>query len=265
LKLQLLLKPFQFLYTLWVGITYFIFMLIAFPLFFILHATLDEVRAHRILMLGYANWWARWWSFISGIRMQAVKNPNIKTGESYVFVSNHTSNLDAMLWVYSVDNLSKGLAKKELLKVPILGYLFKKTCVIVDRSSKESRKKSIEKMKEEMKKGISIFIFPEGTRNKTGKPLQPFHDGAFRIAIELQKPIAPLVMINTGSLMPSGTLLLKPGKVKCVFLDPIDTKGLTEDHVEELKNKVFAVMENAILKETAMSRKYNAQLEPLNY
>jgi 1-acyl-sn-glycerol-3-phosphate acyltransferase len=244
--LKFLLKPLQLLYVLWVFIAYSVFVLIGVPLFFVLHLLLDEVKAHRILMLGYANWWATVWGFLCGIRMQAVRNPNVKKEESYVFIANHNSNLDAMLWVYSVENLSKGLAKKEVLDFPVLGYLFKKTCVIVDRSDKESRRRSYALMKEEMNKGISIFIFPEGTRNKTGKPLQPFHDGAFRIAIDVQKPIAPVVMLNTGKLMPSGSLFYKPGKVKCIFLDPIPTEGLTEADLEELKNKTFAMMERVV-------------------
>ncbi|HXH19282.1 MAG TPA: lysophospholipid acyltransferase family protein [Chitinophagales bacterium] len=243
--------PFRLLYTLWAGGTYFIFMLIAFPLFFTLHLLMDEIKAHRILMLGYAKWWAAVWGFLCGFKMQVVKNPKVKKDESYVFVSTHNSNLDAMLWVYATDNLSKGLAKTELLKVPILGYLFKKTCVIVDRSSKESRRKSMEAMKAEMGKGVSIMIFPEGTRNKTGMPLQPFHDGAFRIAIDLQKPIVPVVMLNTGALMPSGSILFKPGTARCIFLDPIPTAGLTEADLEELKRKTFALMEKTVVENDA--------------
>lgn len=245
--MNLLHKTLQLIYTAWASVTYFIFMLIAFPLFFGLHLLLDEITAHKILMLGYAHWWARWWGFLCGIRMDVVKNQNVKTDESYVFVANHNSNLDAMLWVYSTGNLSKGLAKKELLSVPILGYLFKKTCVIVDRGDKESRKRSIEKMKQEMKRGVSIFLFPEGTRNKSVQPLLPFHDGAFRIAIDLQKPIVPLVMLNTGSLIPAKWNLFKPGRVKCVFLDPIPTEGMTDENLVALKNRTFAMMEKVVV------------------
>ncbi len=200
-------------------------------------------------MLGYAHWWAKWWGFICGIRMEVVRNPKVKKDESYVFTGNHKSNLDAMLWVYSVDNLSKGLAKREVLDFPVLGYLFKKTCVIVDRGDKDSRKNSYALMKEEFSKGISIFIFPEGTRNKTKLLLQPFRDGAFRIAIDLQKPIAPVVMLNTGALIPNRGILFKPGKVKCIFLDPIPTAGMTEANLEELKSKTFAVMEKVLADE----------------
>ena len=223
-------------------------MLVAFPLFFILHLLLEEVEAQRILMLGYVKWWAATWGFLSGFKMEVVKNSNVRKDEAYVFVGNHNSNLDAMLWVYATDNLFKGLAKKELLSVPVLGYLFKKTCIIVDRSDKESRRKSIDKMKEEMKRGISIYIYPEGTRNKTDKPLQPFRDGAFRMAIDLQKPLVPVVMLNTKTLMPGSWKLFTPGTVKCIFMDPIPTEGLSELYLDELKSKVFSLMEGVVVK-----------------
>lgn len=256
------LRALQLLYTLWVGVIYFIFMVIAFPLFLVLHLLLPEIKAHRVLMFGYAKWWAAAWAFLSGFDMQVARNPKVKKEESYVFVANHNSNLDAMLWVHATGNLFKGLAKKELLSVPILGYLFKKTCVIVDRSDKESRKKSMEMMKQEMLRGISIFIFPEGTRNKTGKPLQPFHDGAFRIAIDLQKPIVPVVMLGTGERIPPGIRLFKPGKVQCIFLDPVPTDGLTEANLEELKSKIFAMMERTVIEKTFQDNQNRSVSKP---
>ena len=239
----------RLLYSFWVSAVYIFLMLIAFPLFFILHGLMDEVKAQKLLMFGYVKWWTTTWGFLSGFKMVIAGNPKIKKQESYVFVANHNSNLDAMLWVHATGNLFKGLAKKELQKVPVLGYLFQKTCIIVDRSDKESRRKSIEKMKREMSKGISILIFPEGTRNKTEAPLQPFKDGAFRIAIDLQKPIAPVVMLNTRSLMPGNWKPFKPGKAKCIFLDPIPTEGLTEADLETLKSKTYQIMEEAIMRE----------------
>jgi len=102
-------------------------------------------------------------------------------------------------------------------------------------------------LREAAQKNISIIMFPEGTRNITDKPLQPFYDGAFRIAIDLQKPLAPFVMINTGVLMPSTNFFYKPGIVKCIYLNPVSTEGLEEKDMESLKAKVFARMEKAIL------------------
>jgi len=252
--MKILLKPLQFLFTLWVGVTYIFFMLLVFPLFFLLYATLDEVKAHRHVMK-IIRYWAAAWGFLCGFRFEVSGREKISEKECYVFVSNHVSNLDAMVWAYANRHLMKALAKKELTKIPVLGYLFKKTSVIVERGSKESRQESMKALREAAEKNISIFIFPEGTRNRGQKPLQPFYDGAFRIAIELQKPVAPLVICNTGLLMPGGSIFFRPGAVKCIFLEPIPTCGLEESDMESLKSRVFALMEKAVLENDERFRK----------
>jgi len=188
------------------------------------------------------------WAFLSGVRIKVIDQDKVPNDRAYVFVSNHQSNLDAMIWGYSNIYYVKGLAKKELMKIPILGFIFRKTCVIVDRSSKESRRESFDNLRNIIKDNISIFFFAEGTRNKTDKPLQPFYDGAFRVAVELQEPIAPVLLCDSSYLMPNNSLLFRPGTAKCVFLDPVSTKGLTEADIPVLKQRVFEMMEKGIIK-----------------
>jgi 1-acyl-sn-glycerol-3-phosphate acyltransferase len=134
------------------------------------------------------------------------------------------------------------LAKKELKKIPIFGWIAQAATIIVDRSSPESRKKSIDKLKAALKHGISILIFAEGTQNRTKEILQPFHDGAFRIAVDTQQPILPMVVIGAGKLMPPGTVNLKPGKIRIYVGNEIPTAGLTVKEVSALKQKTFEVM-----------------------
>jgi 1-acyl-sn-glycerol-3-phosphate acyltransferase len=134
------------------------------------------------------------------------------------------------------------LAKKELLKLPVFGWITRVTCVVVDRSSPQSRKRSIDQLIKILKLGISILIFPEGTQNKSGEPLQPFHDGAFRIAIETQQPILPLVVLNAGKLMPPKRLFLQPGLIRIYVGEPIPTAGMTVNEVPELKEKIRLLM-----------------------
>ncbi|GIV35122.1 MAG: 1-acyl-sn-glycerol-3-phosphate acyltransferase [Chitinophagales bacterium] len=241
-------KAIQFFYTIWVVLTYIPFMVFAVVVIIIAHNLFNEIKAHCIV-LRYCRWWAAVWAFLCGIRIKVKYNPSIKEDQSYVFVSNHCSNLDAMVWAYAARNSSKGLAKKELLLVPFLGYIFSKVCVIVDRGDKESRRKSMELLKAEMKKGISLLIFPEGTRNKSNQPLQSFHSGAFRIAVELHKPIVPVVICNSGHLIPPGRALFRPGTVKCIFLEPISVEGKTETDIEDLKSEAYRRMEAVLLQE----------------
>jgi len=141
----------------------------------------------------------------------------------------------------------KPLAKKELLKIPVFGWIARSAAVIVDRSSGESRKKSMDKLKKILSEGTSILLFAEGTQNRTTEPLQPFKDGAFRIAIDTQQPILPMVVVGAGPLMPPGTIRMKPGKVKVIVGKEIPTKGLTPEDQQALKHRTFESMKQLIL------------------
>jgi 1-acyl-sn-glycerol-3-phosphate acyltransferase len=98
-------------------------------------------------------------------------------------------------------------------------------------------------------KNISVVIFPEGTRNRTGKPLKNFYDGAFRLAIETQTPILPMVYCNCLHMWNNDEFLIHPVDLKAIYLSPIETKGMTESDEPALKDKVYIMMEEVILKE----------------
>jgi 1-acyl-sn-glycerol-3-phosphate acyltransferase len=100
----------------------------------------------------------------------------------------------------------------------------------------------MQNLKDVLHLGINILIFPEGTQNRSKEPLQPFYDGAFRIAIETQQPIMPMVVIGAGRLMPPKKFFIQPGKIKIVIGDEIDTTGLQLSDVDQLKEKVKNVM-----------------------
>ena len=119
--------------------------------------------------------------------------------------------------------------------------------MIVDRSSGESRKKSMDKLKKILLGGLSILIFAEGTQNRTKQILQPLKDGAFRIAIDTQQPILPIVIVGAGPLMPPGTLNLSPGKIKIIVAPEIATTGLSNEDLPALKQKTSAIMKDMIL------------------
>jgi len=162
---------------------------------------------------------------------------------AYVILANHRSNYDAPVAAASTFGSIRYLIKHELLKVPLLGSLFKRSAVSVDRTSHESRKASMELLNNYLKDGQSIFIFPEGTRNKSGENnLLPFKDGAFRLAIDLQVPILPQVYINTDYIMPYKPLLMRPARIDVYYLDPISTEGLTMQDLQNLKEQVRSVI-----------------------
>lgn len=190
--------------------------------------------------------WSWTFSKLNFIPYQILGRENIQPGKSYIYISNHTSYLDIPGVCLTVPTQIRPLAKKELQKLPIFGWIVKPACVVVDRSSVESRKKSMTHLKEVLKRGISILVFPEGTQNRTREPLQPFFDGAFRIAIETQQPILPMVILNAGNLMPAGTFQARPGKVRIVVSPEISTSGLTLNDTQKLKQLTFERMQELI-------------------
>jgi 1-acyl-sn-glycerol-3-phosphate acyltransferase len=186
------------------------------------------------------------WCFVVGIRIK-LKGKTIRdSAEPCLIVSNHGSNLDMMTAPHVLKPKVSPLAKEELKKIPMLGYMFKAVSVLVNRKDAESRRRSLEEMKKHLNNGTFIFIYPEGTRNRTKNPLKDFYDGAFKTAIELQKPIMPLIFLNLRKVAPIWSFFMQPGKVTGEFLEPIPTVGLTELDVPALKEKVYNIMYNYI-------------------
>lgn len=188
----------------------------------------------------------KFWSFVfflgAGIRIVQKNRKILKKSLPAIFVGNHGSNLDMFLGAYCMPLNIKPLAKVQLRKMPILGHLFAAVCVLVDRSSKESRDKSSRAMMAEIIKGNSIFIFPEGTRNRGNQPVNDFYDGAFRFAIESQRPIVAMCTINARGVAPSENYSVRPGKITVVFLGPYETEGLKKEDVGKLKKQIHREM-----------------------
>jgi 1-acyl-sn-glycerol-3-phosphate acyltransferase len=191
--------------------------------------------------------WSWVFSQLTRITYDFYGTEHIKKGHSYIYVSNHTSFLDLPGIRMIIPGQFRPLAKKELLKIPIFGWIAQAATIIVDRSSHESRRKSIDRLKKFLAEGISILIFAEGTQNRSKELLQPFHDGAFRIAIDTQQPIIPMVVIGAGKLMPPSTIEMRPGKIRIYVGEEIPTTGLTSNDVAMLKAKTFEKMTQMII------------------
>lgn len=191
--------------------------------------------------------WSWTFSKLNFIPYDITGKENIHPGKSYIYVSNHTSYLDIPGVCLTVPTQIRPLAKKELKKIPVFGWIVRPACVIVDRSSNESRRKSMDHLKAVLRRGISILIFPEGTQNQTKEPLAPFYDGAFRIAIETQRPILPLLILNAGNLMPPKKMSIKPGKITIKVQHEIPTEGLTLSDLPALKERIFHQMKEVVI------------------
>lgn len=231
------------LYTFWVFLVFTMFMILFLP-----GLTLPFIFGIRTSWIGYKFLWIWSWIFskLTFIRYRFEGLENFKSGQSYIYVSNHTSFLDLPGLRLAIPGEFRPLAKKELLKIPLFGWIAKGSTIIVDRSSAESRRKSIDKLKVILAKGISILLFAEGTQNRSKEIMQPFKDGAFKIAIDTQQPILPMVVKGAGPLMPPGTINLKPGTITIQIGNQIETAGLKSSDLDSLKAGTFETMKRML-------------------
>ena len=236
----------KYIYGFWLACT---FLLTTFAMLFCYLFLFLIPYRYQIIGVYYVNRiFIYTWSFFVGYFYNIKGNENIKKNLTFVVVSNHINIIDVISISVGLRVYAKPLVKKELIKIPGIGQLFSLMCLTVDRSNKESRHASMVKMLSDLKQGISIFIFPEGTRNRSNLPLLPFYDGAFELAIKAQVPILPVIQLNTRKLNPNNTLMFRPGIIELVHLPSIPTIGLTMDNLQELKAKVHAIMSEFILK-----------------
>lgn len=176
---------------------------------------------------------------LAGIRLQVEGRDKLDPAQSYVIVSNHRSSLDFILNAYAFPGIFRFLAKRELQQIPVFGWIVKKMCLTVDRRSAMSRARSVVDIKKQLAAGWSIFIYPEGSRNRTEKSLGPFYDGAFRIAIQTKAPVAVQTVLNVRDVTAAaGSADLWPGTVRIAWDEPMPTAGLTAADIPALKEEV---------------------------
>ncbi len=191
--------------------------------------------------------WAKLWYFFIGITHKEIYETPHDKSKQYVFVANHISYMDIPPAILAIHQPFRVLGKYEMVKVPIFGWIYKAAVILVDRRDAERRAKSVRAMKAGLKYGLSIFLFPEGTFNETEKPLKDFFDGAFRLAIEAQTPIKPLLFVDTVKrLHYRSVFTLTPGKCRVVYLQEVSTKGLTLKELPSLKQQVYTMMEEGL-------------------
>ncbi len=173
---------------------------------------------------------------------------NFKKGEQYVVVINHNSLADIPVSSPWIPGPNKTLAKMEMSRIPLFGMIYRTGSILVDRKKEGSRRESISKMQETLDMGIHLCLYPEGTRNKTDEPIQPFFDGAFLTAIKAQKPVMPCLIFNTGKILPHNKKFwARPMPIGIHFLEPVLTAGLTSSDVTGLKERVHKTMEEYYL------------------
>ena len=186
------------------------------------------------------NVWMKVFFVLTGVKRIFKGTENFKKGENYIVICNHRSFMDVPLSSPGIPGANKTIAKAGMAKIPFFGLIYKSGSVLVDRKSEQSRKASYTKMKEVLQMGLHMCLYPEGTRNKTNEPLQRFHDGAFKLAVETEKKIIPAVIFYTNIVLPRNkTFYFWPHKVEMHFLEAIPVKDrLAEDIKQEAFEKI---------------------------
>ncbi|MGB8507391.1 MAG: lysophospholipid acyltransferase family protein [Pyrinomonadaceae bacterium] len=193
------------------------------------------------LVYPWALFGARNWLRLSGVHVRVRGLEHLDPKQSYVFVANHRSFLDTATLFFHLRRRIGILAKKELLKVPILGYgMGHVNIMAIDRSNRTRAIQTMKEATDRLRRGVSMGVFAEGTRSGPGG-LLPFKKGAFYMAIEAGVPVVPVAIKNTDKLMGKGTGVARPGSIEMVVLPPIATAGLsTDEDVKRLAEQTRA-------------------------
>ncbi len=243
--MHLVKKIAGFFYSVYAMILFVGIMLLVFP-FVILASLFGRIRGGNLVYRLCSLWADIWFPLIFIFHKKIYLSPHDRS-RSYIFVSNHISYLDSAVLVKAYRQPIRALGKVEMAKVPIFGYIYRNAIVTVDRSSAENRARSIRVLKSVIRKGISVLVFPEGTFNTSGKPLLEFYDGAFRIALETQTPIKPVLFLDTFDRMHYRSIFsLNPGISRILYLDEIPVDGLSLSELPQLKATTAAIMEKAL-------------------
>jgi len=238
-------KPLQFFYCLYAFLLFVLLTFIAFP-FVMISLVFGKVKGGNIIYQ-ICKYWARIWYLFIGISHKEIYESPHNIKQQYIFVGNHSSYIDIPPIVLIAHQPIRVLGKYEMVKIPVFGLIYKAAVILVDRSNSATRAKSVRALKAAIHNNISIFIFPEGTFNESSQPLKSFYDGAFRIAIETQTPIKPILLVDTIDRLHYNSIFsLTPGRNRVIYLEEVSVEGFSISDISILKEKVFQLMESGL-------------------
>jgi 1-acyl-sn-glycerol-3-phosphate acyltransferase len=231
---------------LWHNFLLYLFVILSVPpasLFVILISPFDRQKntGHYI-----SRWWMKLVLWLSGVKLSVSGLENLRKDGVYIFAANHQSQFDIPVLEVGLPYQIRWLAKKSLFRIPFFGWGLKAIGYIpVDRKNPRAGLKSLIAAAEKVKEGLSVVIFPEGTRSPDGK-LLPFKSGGFVLAIKSGCPVVPVAVCGTREIMPKGKLYVRPGKVRVKIMPPVETRGLSLKDKEDLARRVREKIEEAL-------------------
>ncbi len=237
-------KFFLLLWRFWFYSLVFFTILIALP---VLVVVISHERFYKSFYK-VAQLWGKTILFGMGFWSEIETMQEIVKGKSYMFIANHTSMIDIMLMLSVINNPCVFVGKVELTKIPLFGFIFKRTSITVDRSCFNSRKEVYLEAQKRLNSGLSICIFPEGlVPGDESIVLSEFKNGAFRLAIEHQIPIVPMTFYDCKKRFSYTFLSGNPGKLRVKIHPFIETRGLSLNEKDTLKKQAFELIYNELL------------------
>ena len=231
-------------YPLWILYRIWFYILVALPIIILFPILLISISKDKWYPFFFkiARIWAKVILIGMGFNWKIESEQTPKKNESYMFVANHTSMVDIMLMLVSVKNPFVFVGKKELAKIPLFGYFYKRTCILVDRSSYKSRQAVFLRAQRKLQSGLSICIFPEGGVPNEHILLDEFKDGAFRLAINHQIPIVPITFIDNKKRFSYTFFSGGPGLMRVKIHKFLKTKGFKIQDTKALNSKTRSVI-----------------------
>lgn len=227
------------IWAFWGIISFMITFIIIFPISMLVHLFKNKIKGQQYFIT-VSRVWMQIWLRLIGCPLKITGLHNFKKNETYVVVFNHNALLDVPLSAPFVPGANKTIAKASFARIPVFGMFYSQGSVLVDRKSEKSRIRSLDAMKNVLASGMHMCIYPEGTRNRTGQPLKPFYDGAFKLAIDTNKNVIPCIIKGTKKAMPiNKTFYLLPSKLSMQFLPGVLSQGKS---AKQLKEEVFNLM-----------------------
>lgn len=209
--------------------------------------------AKKRVSLSIVSWAFNVVIFLSGIKRTVIGEENVPKDTAVLYVGNHRSIFDVVLCYPRVPNPTGFISKKEILKVPLLNiWMIYMDCLFLDRSDMRKGLEMVLSAIDKVKNGISIFIYPEGTRNKTDKPLGEFHKGSFKIAQKSGCPIVPVVVNHSDEIFEQHLPFIKSTKVTIEYCKPIYISSLSKEDQRNIDNYVKEIVEKTYIKNSAL-------------
>jgi 1-acyl-sn-glycerol-3-phosphate acyltransferase len=237
----LLRKTWRILFFVNGVITFFLF----YPLFYILLS--NDKWFYKVFLLKRI--WGRFLLYPVGIRYKVIREAKYDKNRTYVLCGNHGSYLDIIVMYLVVPVYFHFMGKAELRRVPFFNKFFQRMNILVDRSSIIGSHRAFVRAGADIDKGISIAIFPEATIPDCAPQLGRFKNGAFKLAIEKQTPILPVVFLDNCQILPDNKMRKtggRPGLSRVIILEPVETAGLTDEDLPMLRQRVFTNIDTAL-------------------